>query len=64
VVRKVVRIYLAEREFDVGGEAADGENAIEKARALNPDLILLDLATPRVNGLEVASRNTRCQTSG
>jgi DNA-binding NarL/FixJ family response regulator len=54
-VRKVVHTYLAERDFDVCGEAADGQDAIEKARELNPDLILLDVAMPRTNGIEVAS---------
>ena len=54
-VRRVVHTYLAERDFDVCGEAADGEDAIEKARELNPDLILLDVAMPRTNGIEVAS---------
>ncbi len=34
------------------GEAADGLEAIEKARALNPDVILMDLAMPRMTGLE------------
>jgi DNA-binding NarL/FixJ family response regulator len=54
-VRRVVHSYLAERDFDVCGEAADGEDAIEKARGLKPDLILLDVAMPRTNGIEVAS---------
>jgi DNA-binding NarL/FixJ family response regulator len=54
-VRRVVHTYLAERDFDVCGEAANGEDAIEKARELNPDLILLDVAMPRTNGIEVAS---------
>jgi DNA-binding NarL/FixJ family response regulator len=54
-VRRVVHTYLAERDFDVCGEAADGQDAIEKARELNPDLILLDVAMPRTNGIEVAS---------
>jgi CheY-like chemotaxis protein len=37
----------------VCGEAADGLEAIEQARDLQPDLILLDLAMPRLNGAEV-----------
>jgi hypothetical protein len=54
-IRRVVHSYLAERDFDVCGEAVDGEDAIEKARELKPDLILLDLAMPRTNGIEAAS---------
>jgi DNA-binding NarL/FixJ family response regulator len=54
-VRRVIHTYLAERDFDVCGEAADGEDAIEKARTLKPDLVLLDVAMPRTNGIEVAS---------
>jgi CheY-like chemotaxis protein len=54
-VRRVVHSYLAEQGLDVCGEAADGEDAIEKARTLRPDLVLLDVAMPRTNGIEVAS---------
>jgi DNA-binding NarL/FixJ family response regulator len=54
-VRRVVHTYLAERDFDVCGEAADGKDAIQKARELKPDLILLDVAMPGTNGIEVAS---------
>jgi DNA-binding NarL/FixJ family response regulator len=54
-VRKAVRNYLTERHFNVCGEAIDGEDAIEKTRKLKPDLILLDLAMPRANGIVVAS---------
>jgi DNA-binding NarL/FixJ family response regulator len=54
-VRRVVHNYLCQRDFDVCGEAADGQDAIEKARELNPDLILLDVAMPRTNGIEAAS---------
>lgn len=54
-VRRIIRKYLAERNFHICGEAVDGEDAIEKARELKPDLILLDVAMPRVNGIVVAS---------
>ncbi len=36
------------------GEAVDGVDAIEKATKLNPDIILLDLSMPRMNGMETA----------
>jgi DNA-binding NarL/FixJ family response regulator len=54
-VRRVVRSYLTQRDLDVCGEAADGEDAIEKAWELKPDLILLDAAMPRTNGIVAAS---------
>src|ERR1700684_4635012 len=54
-VRRVVRSYLTQQDLDVCGEAADGEDTIEQARKLKPDLILLDAAMPRTNGIVVAS---------
>src|SRR5260221_14373629 len=54
-VRDIIRIFLEREGFDVGGEAADGVEAIEQAKKLKPDLIVLDLAMPRMNGAEAAS---------
>ena len=54
-VRRAVRSYLTQQDFDVCGEAFDGEDVIEKAWELKPDLILLDVAMPRTNGIVVAS---------
>jgi DNA-binding NarL/FixJ family response regulator len=54
-IRNVVRSFLTQRNFDVCGEAVDGQDAIEKAWELKPDLILLDVAMPRTNGIVVAS---------
>jgi DNA-binding NarL/FixJ family response regulator len=54
-VRDVIRVFLEKRGFQVCGEAADGIDAIEKAKTLKPDLIILDLAMPRMNGMEAAS---------
>jgi CheY-like chemotaxis protein len=53
-VRRAVHSYLTGRDFEVCGEAVDGEDAVEKARKLKPDLILLDVAMPRTNGIETA----------
>jgi DNA-binding NarL/FixJ family response regulator len=63
-VRNVLtRILQKGREFSVVGEAEDGSEALELARALSPDLILMDLAMPRVNGLE-ATRKIKVERPG
>ena len=47
------RILETEPDFKVVGEAADGEEALECVRKLSPDVLLLDLAMPRTDGLQV-----------
>jgi DNA-binding NarL/FixJ family response regulator len=55
-VRKVARLFLETQvELEVCGEAVDGVDAIEKAKQLKPDLVVMDLAMPRMNGVEAAS---------
>ena len=49
-------ITAQEAAFQVVGEAADGAEAIGQAQALQPDIVLLDLAMPRVSGLEALPR--------
>jgi DNA-binding NarL/FixJ family response regulator len=56
VVREVMRDFFeTQADWKVGGEAGDGVEAIQKARELKPDLILLDFSMPYMNGLEAAS---------
>ena len=60
VVRQGLRFCLAKEErFQVVGEAADGEEAVEKALALGPDLVLMDYSMPRLNGLAATERLRR-----
>lgn len=54
-VRAAIReLFEAEPEFSVIGEAVNGLDAIGKAEELSPDLIVLDLSMPIMNGLEAA----------
>ena len=54
-IRTATRHFLEKQsEFSVCGEATDGLDAIEKAQCPSPDLIVLDLSRPRMNGLEAA----------
>src|SRR5258706_1272618 len=55
MVRNIIGIFLEHAGFEVCGEAADGEEGIEQAKKLKPDLIVLDLSMPRMNGAEAAS---------
>ena len=50
IVRTIIRLFLETKGFAICGEAVDGVDAIEKAKQLKPDLIVLDVAMPRMNG--------------
>ncbi|SRR6266568_8622192 len=52
--RAVCELFTAEADFDVCGEAANGQEAIERAQEFHPDLIVLDLSMPVMNGLDAA----------
>jgi CheY-like chemotaxis protein len=55
-VRQVVRGYLEDRlKYVVCAEAVDGVDAVERAKEIRPDLILLDFCMPRMNGIEAAA---------
>src|ERR1700730_16675512 len=48
------KLFKREADFEVCGEAENGRVAIEKAQELRPDLIVLDLSMPVMNGFEAA----------
>jgi DNA-binding NarL/FixJ family response regulator len=53
--RGMARAILESEGYDVIGEAADGASAIEAAKSLRPDVILLDVQLPDIDGFEVAT---------
>jgi DNA-binding NarL/FixJ family response regulator len=57
VVRQgLVSILTAAGEFEVVAQASDGSEAVEKALASRPDVVVLDISMPRLSGLEAARR--------
>jgi DNA-binding NarL/FixJ family response regulator len=64
VVRSSLRrLFESYPEFEVSGEAENGQDAIDKAARLKPDLIILDLAMPVMNGLDAAPELRKMCTS-
>ena len=54
VVRKGLQTFLSRQaHLRIVGEAADGDEALRKARALSPDVVLMDISMPGMNGLAV-----------
>ena len=54
-IRRKIREFLEfESGFEVCGEAVDGFDAVREAKELKPDLIILDMSMPRLNGIEAA----------
>ena len=54
VRRRVCSTLMARSDFEVCGEAANGKEALEKFKELRPDLVILDITMPLMNGLEAA----------
>jgi response regulator NasT len=59
IIRMDLREMLMHLGYDVIGEAADGRTAIDLARKLQPDLVVMDIKMPDLDGIEAAARLTR-----
>lgn len=58
-IREIVRHIVAGHKIEIVDEACNGDEAIAKAIALRPDLLLLDLVMPQRNGIDVAREVAR-----
>jgi RNA polymerase sigma factor (sigma-70 family) len=57
IVRKGLRLQLEQHEnFEVVGEAADGREAVRAADELKPDVVIMDIAMPNLNGIQAATQ--------
>ncbi|MCI0408792.1 MAG: response regulator transcription factor [Acidobacteria bacterium] len=54
MVRQGLKAILEREKYKVVGEASDGREALQQAKSLHPDLCLLDLAMPNLNGIDCA----------
>ena len=59
VIRRALISELLNAGFEVCGEAMDGRAAVEKALELKPDLVVIDLVMPRLNGLAASREISR-----
>ena len=60
IVRKgIISILDQQPDIDVVGEASDGEEAVDKAKTLQPDVVVMDLNMPILNGIEATRRIKR-----
>lgn len=60
---QVRSILKARPEWQVVGEASDGLEAVQKAAELKPEIVLLDVGMPNLNGIEAAQRIKQCTQS-
>lgn len=56
IVRKGLRLQLEQKDFEVVGEASDGREANRMAEELAPDVVIMDIAMPNLNGIEAAAQ--------
>src|SRR5487761_434808 len=62
VVRQGIRAILQSRpDWEICGEAVDGQEAVRLAQELHPDVIVMDITMPRMSGLEAAQEIARLQ---
>ncbi len=55
LMRRTLRnLFMSQPDFDVCGEAENGKQAIDKARILYPDLVVMDISMPVMNGIDAA----------
>lgn len=57
ILREALRSFLQQQpEFEVVGEATTGQEVLENCEALNPDIVIMDISMPSMNGIECAER--------
>src|ERR1051325_10610138 len=57
IVRKGLRLQLEQNpNFEVVGEAADGREAVRMAEELAPDIVIMDIAMPNLNGMQATAQ--------
>jgi len=60
ILRQGIRMLLeAQEDMEVVGEAVNGRVAVEQSRALNPEVVLMDISMPELNGLEATRQIKR-----
>ena len=62
-MRMMVKDVLSKNGFTIAGEAENGAKAIEKYKELNPDLVIMDITMPEVDGIQAVKEIKKNQRS-
>lgn len=62
-MRMMIKDILTKNGFDVVGEAENGARAIEKYKELNPDLVIMDIIMPEVDGIQAVKEIKKIDSS-
>lgn len=62
-MRMMIKDILTKNGFDVVGEAENGARAIEKYKELNPDLVIMDITMPEVDGIQAVKEIKKIDSS-
>ena len=60
LVRQGIRSLLEREGMQIVAEAADGQEAVRQAEAQNPDVVVMDIGMPTLNGMDAAREMSRC----
>ena len=63
ILETLISFFKQHQEFDLVGTAIDGHQALRRVRALEPDLILMDVQLPGISGLEATRRIKACKSN-
>jgi two-component system chemotaxis response regulator CheY len=62
-IREILKNIASQQGWQVVGEAIDGQEAIAKALALRPDIVIMDIVMPKFNGIEAAKAILKSEPS-
>lgn len=61
VLEGIIRAFEKEPDFEIVGTVSDGVQAVKMAKSLKPDLVIMDIAMPKINGIDATQEIKTCK---